>query len=346
VSEQGSISRSRPAGSGGASFHLRLRAWRRYWIRDPLFGALDFAIHYGCRWLPIDWCSAIGGFLGTLNGRYRYKSERERARGSYLALSGANAGDADSAVMRLFANVGRTMLEFSLLDRLWAAGRIMVVGAEHLQSARAAGKPVIMMGVHLGNWEVIGPTIVALGFRGSKGFYQPPRNRFEHRIAVAARKRYGAIMLRQGIAGARGARRHLVDERGILLVYVDEERSGCVQAPTFGRPIPERANLLNVVRLAWASEAVVIPVYVERLEGCRFRITCLPVVELAPEGENPPAALVDNVGRLDRIIAQLILARLDQWYMLLEHRRGDIAIAWAERGHHGSPSHLSCSEKS
>ena len=66
----------------------RLREWRRYWIRDPLLGGLDFALHYGCRALPTEWCSAIGGRLGVLNGRYRYHKERERAQRLYLARCG------------------------------------------------------------------------------------------------------------------------------------------------------------------------------------------------------------------------------------------------------------------
>jgi Kdo2-lipid IVA lauroyltransferase/acyltransferase len=301
----------------------RLRQWRRYWIRDPLLGGLDFALHQGCRMLPTEWCSAVGGPLGRLNGRYRYHAMRERAQGLYVMLAGggATSADARTAVMRLFANVGRVMLEFSVLDRLWAEGRITVAGSEHLLAARAAGKPVIVMGLHLGNWEVIGPTLIGLGLRGVKFIYQPPRSRFEHKIAVAARERYGAIMLRPGVAAARTARRLLVDERGVLLIYADEERQGRINAPFFGRSIPPRSNVLNIVRLSWASGAMVIPAYAERVDGARFRVTYLAPVELAPEGGDPGARLIENVHRLNHIVTPLVLARLDQWYMLLEYRR-------------------------
>lgn len=311
------------------TFRLRLLQWRRYWIRDPLLGGLDFALHYGCRALPTEWCSAIGGRLGVLNGRYRYHRVRGQAERLYRMLS--DTADADTvapdAATRAFDNAGRVMLEFSVLDRLWHEGRIAVAGREHLLDARAAGRPVIVMGLHLGNWETIGPTIVELGFRGAKGFYQPPRSRFEHKIAVTARQRYGAIMLSSGIGGTRAALRHLVEERGVLLVYADEERRGRVSAPLFGRELPPRANLLNIIRYAWASGAAVIPAYAERLAGgaAQFRVTYLPPVDLVPEGEGASAAaaaaaLAENVRRIDGIIAPLILAHLDQWYMLLEER--------------------------
>jgi KDO2-lipid IV(A) lauroyltransferase len=300
----------------------QLRQWRRYWLRDPLLGGLDLALHHACRLLPTEWCSAIGGRLGVLNGRYRYHGMRERARLVYRTLrgEGATPRDTETAVMRLFDNVGRVMLEFSVLDRLWAEERIAVAGDEHLLAARAAGKPVIVMGLHLGNWETIGPSLIGLGLRGFKLIYQPPRSRFEHRLAVGARERYGAIMLRPGVAAARIARRLLVDERGVLLIYADDERKGRICAPLFDRAIPPRANLVNIVRLAWASGAAVIPAYAERLGGARFRVTYLAPVELAPEGEYPGARLIDNVHRLDRIVTPLVLARLDQWYMLLEYR--------------------------
>src|SRR5438132_14216058 len=101
--------RPRPALGG-----LSLRQWRRYWLRDPLLGGLDLVLHHACRGLPTEWCSAIGGRLGVVNGRHRYHVERERAQLLYRTLTGAGAAarDAERAVLRLFDNVGRAMLEF------------------------------------------------------------------------------------------------------------------------------------------------------------------------------------------------------------------------------------------
>ena len=309
-----------PEPAGWAVLRPRLRRWRRYWVWDPLFGALYYALHYGCRLLPIDWCSGFGGFLGGLNWRWRYRGLRARVENLYVRLSAAPATEADAqrASRRLFENLGRVMLEFSILDRLWAAGRIEVVGSEHLLAARAAGTPVIVMSLHLANWEVIGPSIVGLGFYGAKGFYLPPPSRFDEKLLVRARERYGAILFRPGIAGTRMAQRHLVEDRGILLFYGDEERRGHVSAPLFGRPIPARSNLVTIVRLAWASGAVVIPAHAERLDGARFRVTYRPPIDLGPEA---PGALADNVHRLNRGITPIVQAQLHHWYMLTEWRR-------------------------
>ena len=289
-----------------------------------MLGALNLGLFFGCRLLPINWCSAVGAAVGRFNGRSRFQAQRTRARRGYLELSDGRATpeEAERIVDRLFENTGRVMLEFAVLDRLWPAGRIAIEGAEHFVGARADGRPVLVMGLHLANWEVIAPTMIALlpGVKGA-GFYMPPRTRFEHTIVVTARRRYGGTMIRPGIAGARIAHRLLVEERGVLIVYADDERKGYVSAPLFGRPLPRQANLPNIVRLAWASGADVVPAYAERLDRARFRVTYLPPVPLAPPGEDPVAALRDNIERLDRVITPIVLAHLDEWYMLFDYHR-------------------------
>ncbi|MGC2411913.1 MAG: hypothetical protein WA459_04345 [Stellaceae bacterium] len=315
-----SLPAGRQAALSWASLRLVAAQWRRYWLRDPLLGFLNLALTRGLRQLPLDWISAVGGFLGVANQRYRFRAQGERAQRAYVVLSpaGTCAREAEQAVKRLYDHVGRAMLEFSVLDRLGPEGRIAVAGAEHLLTARAAGQPVIVMGLHLGNWETIGPSMIGLGI-GFHAIYQPQRNRFDDRIARRARERYGAILLRPGIAATRAAHRHLTSTRGVLLIYGDDERRRYVNAPLFGREVRPRANILNVVRFAWVSGAAVIPAYALRLGGARFRVTYLPPVALTPPGDNHAASLNENVERLDRVITPVVRAHLDQWYMLLDY---------------------------
>ena len=48
------------------SARQRWHALARYWIVDPVVGALTAAVFFLLRALPIDWCSAIGGLIGVL----------------------------------------------------------------------------------------------------------------------------------------------------------------------------------------------------------------------------------------------------------------------------------------
>jgi KDO2-lipid IV(A) lauroyltransferase len=279
-------------------------------LRDPLLGTLNYALYFLFRVLPLDWGSAIGGALGRANGRTRFPAQRLRALVGFHRLGGLDRAEAEAAADRLFTETGRVMAEFSALHRLWRGGRLATAGADALLAARAAGRPVIVMGLHVSNWEVIGPALAGLGL-GFKFIYQPPQNRFELRIAVAARERYGAILLAPGVGAALTARRWLVDERGVLLIYADDERRNIVHAPLFGRPVDKRANLRVVARLAAASGAVVIGAYAERLDGARFRVNFRPPIELS-------GSVDEDIRRLDELITPTVLARLDQWYMLLD----------------------------
>jgi Kdo2-lipid IVA lauroyltransferase/acyltransferase len=298
-----------------------LRAWYEYLVRDPFFGVIYLLLHYLFLIVPTGWASGFGGFIGWLTWRFRHAEAQERISRMYatLAAGRSEAPNPDAAVRSLFVQIGRLGGEVPRLHRLWAEGRIAVVDAQHLLDARGGGNPVIVAGVHTGNWEVIGPTLTGLGLGGFKSFYQPPPNRFVEHCLLLGRRRSGMIPLAPGIASTRIALRHLADDSGVFLIFVDEERNGRVCGPLFGRPIPPRSNLANTVRLSWASGAAVIPAFVERLRGARFRTTFLPAVDLQSAQDNK--ALVENVHRLDRAITAVVLPHLDQWYMLTQHCR-------------------------
>ena len=297
----------------------RRRAWRRHWLRDPFFGAIDYALHYGLRLGPVALCSAVGCALGTLAGRYRFRRWDRRARANVARLKPELAPDRIAAAMdRMWCQIGRVMTEFSVLDRLWSTGRVTAAGEQHIVAARAAGRPVLVMGLHLANWEVIAPTLTRL-VQPLYFIYQPPRNRFQHRIAVKVRRRCGATLLPPSFASTRRAHAALVEERATLLMFVDELVGGRINAPAFGRPPRLRGNLANVARLARASAAVVIPAHVERRGACRFHVVFDAPVEAIGAGTGA-AALQADVEALDAVIAPIVLAHLDQWFMLHDFR--------------------------
>ncbi len=288
-----------------------------YWVRDPLVGSLNFTLHFGLRLLPIDVCSWLGGLMGAL-AKYRYLESDARARALWQRLRPNEADEAstDAAMGRLWRSVGRTMAEFSVLDRMWPAGRIDTVGYEHVAEAQASGRPIIGMGVHLGNWETIPVAALAHGFRGAS-IYIPPDNRIDHYIANLARDRLKGAYLKASRNAAFEAIELLKNGQN-LLMYVDESIRGRVWAPAFGRRLRPQGNIANIVRIARAANAIIVPLYSVRLDGgARFRVTALPSLKLVDTGDRD-ADLMANVAMIDALIDPIIRDNLDQWFYALD----------------------------
>lgn len=309
--------------SGGPS--LRDRS------RETFVGLTKTAVHSGLRLLPIDWCSAVGATLGKLSPR-RYPAEDLRARTTFVKLR-PEASDPvwlDAAMDRLWRNISRTMAEYSVLDLLWDAGRIEVEGVEHLDAAKATGKPRIIVGLHLGNWEVIGPVLIKCGHPVNV-VYLRPDNRFEHRIVVKVRERYGVKLVAPTPYSTRAALRILRKNDEAFGIYVDEFIRNRVHAPAFGRELQASGNIAYVARLAAMTGALVMPVYCLRIgDRAQFKVTFLPPVNIVSSGDRD-ADVMTNIAKIDALIDPLVKAHLDQWFYLLDFEFDDASPATANR---------------
>ena len=300
--------------------------WRRhfwnYWIVDCFDGAKNYALHYAGRAMPIDMCSGLGAMFGEIARRFsrRYAPQRRRVGENWALLKkdGSDPGKPHRPRDDVWAHTGRVAMEFSVLDRLWSAGRISVAGAEHVAGAWATGRPVIIMSIHLSGWEAIMPSLIGLGHKVTM-IYQPEGNRFGHRLLVTSRNRCGVTLVPPWRAGALPAYRALKSRKSVLLIHVDEHMHGRIMAPSFGRSLKIEGNIANVARMAAMCDAIVIPVHALRLKGARFQVNYGPPLELV-RSTDAEADLAANVAMIDRLIEPIILTHLEKWYMLFDFR--------------------------
>lgn len=308
--------------------HQRHAAWQ-YWVNDTILGFVYLVFHYGFRLMPTDTCSSLGSAIGSFSRRHirfdigefrRSALDEARAKQNWVWLRPNDNGPAavEAAIEQAFRQGAQTFLEFSVLHRLWPEGRVAVDGAEHLAAARATGRCTLVIGLHIGNWETIGPALIGLGHKTTI-VYQKPINRFDHRMAVAARHRYGAVLVPPGRAGGRFTYRALADASGVLLMYIDEFVNGRVYAPFFGRPAKLEGNIANATRLALMTDAIVIPAYCTRLNGAHFKVTFMAPVDLVRTSDSQ-ADLAANVAKLNSTVEPIVRAHLDQWLWLFDIR--------------------------
>ncbi len=307
--------------------------WRRlyrHWVRDPLVGARLMALHEAMRVLPTGAVSAIGGRLGRLAGPRLHAAAGRRARATLRRLRPDLAADEaalDQAVARMWEALGRSYAEFSVEDRLWPRGQVSVTGQEHAARRRPGDPPLIVAGLHLGNWELVPMVLGYLGHHVAD-VYQPQRNRFEDRIAERTRLRAasqvkeasGAELTLLSPSPTVGADLLRALQSGAaVMMYVDEYVGGRVHAPAFGRPVRSDGNLGRAVRLARLAGATVVPAYVERLPGPRYAVHFLPPVPLRRTADRK-ADLLANVAALDAAVTGPVLRHIEQWFMLPDFR--------------------------
>lgn len=295
---------------------VKRRAARRFWLTDSLQDGLDILLFYAMRALPVAACSGLGARLGRFSLPRFHKTAVARLTANLEKLLPDLPAEVRSALMRRnWANQGRLMTEFSVVRRIARAPRrFSIAGGDHARAAAAKG-PVIFMGLHLGNWELIWPALVGLGLHPALN-YAPPRSRARHWIARRTRRQAGIDLLPPGMSAVRPALKRL-QAGGQVIIFCDEGLHGKIRGPFLGRPPHLNGNLALVARLARLTGAAICPVWTVRDEKdpTRFALTIRPAITLDP-GAADAQQLTADVTRLNAEIEPVIRAHLDQWYFL------------------------------
>jgi len=268
--------------------------------------ALFFA---AMRALPLDLASAVGGALGRHIGPWLAVSRRAR---NNLRAALPELGDAEGeAVLHgMWDNLGRVAAEYPHLGDIRVfepGGRVETRGLEHLDAATASGRPAIMFGGHLGNWEIAALAAGQYGIDVAQ-VYRAANNPLVDRM-VARFRGTGSEFIPKGAVASRRALAAL--RRGAhLTLLVDQKLNDGIAVPFFGRPAMTAPAL---AMLALHFDCVVLPVRVERLRGARFRLTIHPPLPL-PQSGNRAADVAALMTAVNRTLEAWIRERPEQWF--------------------------------
>jgi len=283
-------------------------------LRDLPLEALQWLLFHLLGLLPITFVSNLGGFLaGAIVPRlYPRVGDLARANLSWLEPGWSEARVRETAA-RMIEGIGRLRAEYSILHRLIPSGRVRIENGEAARAVMAAG-PVILVGMHTANWELIAPVMAGFG-RPFAWIYEPQDSRMQTYLALKVRTAAGNVtMLSPSPAAARAALRTL-KAGGTLALFCDEAVGGLSSAPFLGRPPHLDSNYAIAVRLARKSGATLLPFHVTRHPGCRFTLRFGAPIALAPTDE-PGSRLLDDVVHLNAVVEPEIRAHLDQWYFV------------------------------
>lgn len=207
-------------------------------------------------------------------------------------------------------NAGRTLIEnYSTAEFTARAAGLTPEGPglAALETARAAGRPVILVSGHFGNYEAARAALVARGFHIG-GLYRNMKNRYFNAHYVRTMQAFGGPVFPQGRAGTGGFVRHLKQGGQLVLLFDQDVRRG-EPIPFLGRPA---RTALSAAELALRLKADLIPFFaIRQPDGLSFR------VELdAPVPASDPVTMTTAI---TKALERRVEAHPGQWFWI--HRR-------------------------
>lgn len=293
------------------------RAWAG-WVVHPLQWLIAWPPYKLLCALPLEVASEIAGRLARRLGPPS-KASRRITRNLRHVYPGIDEAEIARIVAGFWDGFARIGPEYWHLDefRDEASGRLEIVGGEHLEALRDDGRPGILFGAHLGNWEMITLAARRHGLELCV-VYRELNNRLIDAYVRTIQRSSGVELIRKGRAGARRLN-EVLGQGGHTVMLVDVRMNDGIRVPFFGRPAMTPPALAN---LALKFNAPVVPVRVERLPGARFRVTAYPPLALPDTGDRQADA-ADLMTEVNARIEAWIRARPEQW-MWIHQRWGKL----------------------
>ncbi|KPK99578.1 MAG: hypothetical protein AMJ91_07300 [candidate division Zixibacteria bacterium SM23_73_3] len=287
----------------------RIKNWFLFWLIATTISLLNF--------LPRSFAISVGGFLGKL----AYFLIRKARRKTLFNLSLAFGQEMNETKLRklacvVFQNVGKNVVDVVRLKKMKYEDveRITEIeGLKYLDQAYRAGKGVIGLTGHIGNFELMAAYLSLKGYKLSvvgREVYDPRLDR----LLVKNRESVGLENIPTS-AGVKPILKALRTGR-ILGVLADQDSSRVrgVFVDFFGRLARTPAA---PALLAYKTDSPIVPLAIVRKNKNKYKIMIKPTVELA-FSENREKDITDVTQRCTQVLESIIREYPDQWLWMHE----------------------------
>jgi KDO2-lipid IV(A) lauroyltransferase len=217
---------------------------------------------------------------------------------------------------RFYAHLGTTLLEFCTLDRRSPrqfAEFVSIVGLEHFEALRTAGRGAILVSGHFGNWELLGAALAAHDYP-THYLVKSQRNKLVDRLQNGVRRRVGV-----GIIRTDGPITDMVRalRRGEFLgLLSDQDAGGAGLFVDFlGRPA---SVFRGAAHLAFRLKCPILVGFVVRQADGRHQLTATEPIHADPAWDEDTA--VRELTRLHTQRLEAMVRRVPEQYFWV-HRR-------------------------
>jgi KDO2-lipid IV(A) lauroyltransferase len=155
--------------------------------------------------------------------------------------------------------------------------RVALEGWEHVEAGRGAGRPVLILTGHCGNWELLAATLNRRGL-GMAVVARELDDPLQQESLLRFRARFGTRTIVRGRPGAARELLRAVRTGGGLGMLIDQDtRVEGVFVDFFGRPA---WTPIGAADLALRFRATVLPTFIERRPDGDHRATIHPPLDL------------------------------------------------------------------
>ncbi|NKX44729.1 lysophospholipid acyltransferase family protein [Roseicyclus persicicus] len=207
-------------------------------------------------------------------------------------------------------NFGRVLIEnYSTADQLARAARWQPrgPGLGPCEEARAAGRPILFVSGHYGNYQAARAAMNVRGY-AMGGLYRLMNNPYSNAHYIASVEGVGGPAFARDRRGLAGFVRNLRDG-GQGAILIDQYFADGELLDFLGKPAP---TVLSAGEMALKYDALLVPIYAERQEnGLDFDVTV--------EAPIPPSDARTMTKALNDSLSARVRARPGQWFWV--HRR-------------------------
>ncbi|PZQ43755.1 MAG: lauroyl acyltransferase [Micavibrio aeruginosavorus] len=251
--------------------------------------------------------SALGGFIGRTIGP-RMASTRKARANLEKSFPEKTSAEIDHVLAGMWDNLGRVIAEYPHLKEIIET-RIDIAGDENLDRIGRTSSYLIMSG-HNANWELGSFFFNYRALSPMAGIFRAPNNRYVADLLDQCRNPEDkGNYIPKSSQGARDMMRVMMN-KGRLGILIDQKYNQGIPVEFFGRPAMTSVAL---AQLALKFDRPIVPLQVERLEGCRFRITVHQ--EIYPNGRDEADIMLE----CNRLLESWVRQHPGQWLWL--HRR-------------------------
>lgn len=278
-----------------------------------------YLFYFVFKLVSVEKASAITGWISWKGGQF--SDVHKVGRRNLEKIFPENTYEQNSEILKkVWDNFGRNMGEYLHLTGIdiYNDPRFEIIGAEHIDRLRDDGKPAVIFGAHLANWEV---GIMGLNQRGLKlaQLYKTRSNPYLDRIVRKSQEKISNNEVLN--KGTKDAKRivELMNRNGHLFMLLDQKMKQGISVPFFGY---DALTAPAGARLAIKYDCPFLPVQVERLGGFKFRITYHPPLEVSKTGDLNKDLYV-TLSAMNAMIESWVRARPEQWLWIYKRWPND-----------------------